>query len=115
MWLVRALARLGVQIVVISAVTILLALALAAVSAGSFHADARVLGIVFGCMLVAMAGVGRGSNVERFADRGVMQAAWGTIPGFDALKSHPEEPRLSPGAALFVSGIVLIALGVTIL
>src|SRR5690242_3319782 len=102
MWFVRAMARLAIQIVLISAATILLALILALVSAGSFHADARILGIVFGCMLLAMGAVGRGSNIERFADRGVMQAAWGTIPGFDAFQSHPEEPQLSPGAALVV-------------
>ena len=115
MWFVRSLARLAVQIVAISVVTILLSLILAAVSAGSFHSDARILAIVLGCMLLAMGGIGRGSNVERFADQGVMQVAWGSIPGFDALKSHPEEPRLSPGVALFVSGLVLVALGVTIL
>ena len=114
MWLVRSLSQLALQIVVICVVTILLALILAAVSAGGFHSDARILGIVFGCMLLAMGGIGRGSNVERFADRGVMQAAWGRIPGFDALQSHPEEPHLSPGAALFVSGLVLIALGTAV-
>jgi hypothetical protein len=115
MWLVRALARLAIQILVICAVTVVLALILALVSAGSFHSVARILGIVFGCMLLAMGAIGRGSNVERFADQGVMQAAWGTIPGFDAMKSHPEEPQLAPGPALFVSGLVLLALGVTIL
>jgi hypothetical protein len=60
-----------------------------------------------------MGGVGRGSNVERFSDQGVMQQVWGTIPGFDALQSHPEEPRINPGIVLFVSGLVLVALGVT--
>jgi xanthine/uracil permease len=115
MWLVRALARLVVQIVVISAVTVLLALLLATVSAGSFHSDGRVLGLVFGCMLLAMGGVGRGSNIERFSDQGVMQQVWGTIPGFDALQSHPDEPRLNPGIALFLSGLVLVALALTVL
>lgn len=117
MWILRSLARLVIQIVIISAVTILLALILAAVSAGSFHSVARILGIVLGCMLLAMGAIGRGSNVERFSDQGVLQAAWGTIPGFDALRvdAHPEEPRLSAGAALFLSGVVLIALGVTVL
>ena len=116
MWLVRVLTRLVVQVVLASVVTIVLALLLAVVSAGSFHSDARVLAIVFGCMLLAMGGVGRGSNVERFSDQGVMQQVWGTIPGFDAMmRSRPDEPRLNPGIVLFLSGLVLVALGVTVL
>jgi uncharacterized membrane protein len=49
-WFLRALARLVLQILVVSAVTIVLALILGALGAGSFHSDARVLAIVFGCM-----------------------------------------------------------------
>lgn len=106
--------RLVIRIVVISAVALILAAGLAVLGAGSFEANVRVLAIVLGCVLMAMGAVGRGSNVERFSDQGVMQAAWGTIPGFDALQSHPEEPHLSPGAALFLSGLVVVALGVTV-
>ncbi len=114
MWVFRELARLLVRVAVITAVTLALAGVLALVSAGSFLHDARVLCIVFGCMLFAMGGIGRGSNVERFADRGVMQAAWGTIPGFDALQSHPEEPHLAPGPALVLSGVALLAIGIAV-
>jgi hypothetical protein len=112
-WIVRELARLGLRVVVISAVVLVIGAGLALLGAGSFDANARVLGITLGCLLMAMGAVGRGSNIERFSDQGVMQAAWGTIPGFDALQSHPEEPHLSPGAALFLSGLVVVALGVT--
>jgi len=115
MWVVRELGRLVVRIAVIVAVALVLALVLAALGAGSFHGNARVFGLVFGCGLLAMGAVGRGSNIERFSDQGVMRAAWGKIPGFDALKSHPEEPQLAPGPALVVSGLVLIVLGVTVL
>jgi hypothetical protein len=114
-WVVRELARLLIRIAVIVGAALVVAVVLAALGAGSFHGDVRVLDIVLGCVLMAMGAVGRGSNVERFSDQGVMQAAWGKIPGFDALQSHPEEPHLAPGAALFLSGLVLVALGVTVL
>ena len=115
MWVARELGRLIATIVVIAGLALVLAIVIAALGAGSFHSDARVTSLVFGCVLLAMGAVGRGSNVERFSDQGVMQAAWGKIPGFDALQSHPEEPQLAPGAALFLSGLVLIALGLTLL
>jgi hypothetical protein len=114
-WIARELGRLVLRVVVISTVVLILGAGLALLGAGSFDANAKVLSIALGCILMAMGAVGRGSNVERFSDQGVMQAAWGTIPGFDALQSHPEEPHLSPGAALFLSGLVVVALGVSIL
>ena len=113
-WIVRELARLVVRVAVISAVVLIIGAVLALLGAGGFDANAQVLAIALGCILMAMGAVGRGSNIERFSDQGVMQAAWGTIPGFDALQSHPEEPHLSPGAALFLSGLVVVALGVTL-
>lgn len=103
-----------IRVLVITATTAALAGLLALVSAGSFMHDARLLSLALGCLLLAMGGIGRGSNVERFADRGVMQAAWGTIPGFDALRSHSEEPRLAAGPALVLSGAALIALGIAV-
>jgi hypothetical protein len=113
-WALRELARLVLRVVVISIVVLVIGAGLAVLGAGSFGANARVLAIVFGCILMAMGAVGRGSNLERYSDQGVMRAAWGTIPGFDALQSHPEEPHLSPGAALFLSGLVVVVLGVTV-
>jgi hypothetical protein len=47
-------------------------------------------------------------------DQGVTKAAWGTIPGFDALRPRPEDPKLAPGAVFFSSGLVLIVLGVAV-
>ena len=114
MWVVRELVRLVVRIVVCVVVALALAGLLAAVSAQSFAFDARILCIVIGCMLLAMAGVGSGSNLERYMDRNVTKVAWGTIPGFDASKRNPEDPTLSPGAALFCSGVVVIVVGVLI-
>jgi hypothetical protein len=114
MWVVRELVRLVLRIAIAAAAALLIALVLAVASAGSFMSDARILCLVLGCMLLAMAGVGRGSNVERFMDQGVTQAAWGTIPGFDALRPHPEDPKLAPGAVFFSSGLVLIVLGVAV-
>jgi hypothetical protein len=113
-WVVRELGRLVVRTVVIVGVTLVLAVALAVVGAGGFDRVLRVLAIAFGCLLLGMGAIGRGSNFERFSDQGAMQAAWGKIPGFDALKSHPDEPHLAPGPALALSGFVLIALGVTV-
>jgi len=114
MWLARELVRLVLRIVLAAAVALGAAGFLAAVGVGGFVPTARILCIVFGCMLLAMAGVGRGSNVERFMDQGVLQAAWGTIPGFDAMRSRPEDPTLAPGAIFFCAGLVVIAVGVLI-
>jgi hypothetical protein len=113
-WVVRELVRLVVRIAVCVVVALALAGLLAAVSAQGFAFDARILCIVIGCMLLAMAGVGSGSNVERYMDRNVTKVAWGTIPGFDAAKRNPEDPTLSPGAAFFCSGVVVIVVGVLI-
>ena len=112
MWVVRELVRLVMRIVVITAVTLGIAALLALVSVGSFDTSARILCIVVGCMLLAMAGVGRGSNVERYMDTSVQQAAWGNIPGFDAVRPRPEDPTLAPGAAFFCSGLALIVIGI---
>lgn len=114
MWIAHELGRLAVRVVVIAGATLVLAVVLAAVGAGGFHTDARALALAFGCMLLAMGAIGRGSNVERFADQGVLQAAWGKIPGFYPRASQSDDPRLAPGAALVLSGLVLIALGVTV-
>jgi hypothetical protein len=113
-WFVRELVRLVVRIVVCVVVALAIAGLLAAVSAQSFAFDARILCIVLGCMLLAMAGVGSGSNLERYMDRNVTKVAWGSIPGFDAAKRNPEDPTLSPGATFFLSGLVVIVVGVLI-
>jgi hypothetical protein len=116
MWVARELARLVVRIVVIAGIALLLAVLLAAFGAGGFLTDARAFSLLFGCVLLGMAAIGgRGSNIQRFADQGVMQAAWGNIPGFDALHPRPQDPTLAPAPALCLSGLALIALGVTIL
>lgn len=60
--------------------------------------------------------MGRGSNLERFSDYGATRAAWGKIPGFDpSLKVDPAEPSLSPGAAFFLSGLLLLVFGIAVL
>ena len=116
MWIARELARLVLRIGVIAGLTLALALVLAAFGAGSFHKNARVFALLCGCFLLGMAAIGgRGSNIQRFADQGVMQKAWGMIPGFDAIHPHPQDPTLAPAPAFFLSGLVLIALGVTVL
>jgi hypothetical protein len=62
-----------------------------------------------------MAGIGRGSNVERYADTNVTKIAWGTIPGFDSFaRRRPNEPTLAPGAVFFCAGIAVIAVGIFI-
>ena len=103
-----------IRIVVIALIASALAALLALATGGTFDHNARILYIVFGCFLLAMGGVGSGSNLERFMDTGVQQAAWGNIPGFDAVRARPEDPRIAPGAALFVSGVVLLALGIAV-
>jgi hypothetical protein len=66
-------------------------------------------------MLLAMGAIGRGSNVERYADANVTKIAWGTIPGFDAFaRRRPSEPTLAPGAVLFCSGLAVLAIGLAL-
>ncbi|HVU79506.1 MAG TPA: hypothetical protein VHC67_18165 [Gaiellaceae bacterium] len=114
MWILRELARLVLRVAIAAAVTTALAAFLALVGATPFMTAGRILCIVFGCMLLAMAGVGANSNVDRYMDQNVVKVAWGTIPGFDALKRHPEDPTLAPGAIFFCSGLVVIALGILV-
>lgn len=114
MWVVRELLRLVVRIAVCVAIALGIAAILAAVSSQGFTFDARILCIVIGCMLLAMAGVGSGSNLERYMDTSVTKVAWGVIPGFDASKRNPEDPTLAPGAAFFCSGLAVIVLGILI-
>ena len=45
----------------------------------------------------------------------VQQVAWGNIPGFDAVRRHPEDPSLAPGATFFCSGLVLLVIGIAVL
>jgi hypothetical protein len=111
-WLVRELVRLVLRIAAVVAVTALIAVILAAAGATPFLSAGRILCIVFGCMLLAMAGVGSGSNVDRYMSQSVLKVAWGTIPGFDAMRRNPEDPTLSPGAVFFCSGLAVIVLGV---
>jgi hypothetical protein len=111
-WLLRELIRLLIRIAVAASISFVIAAVLALVTGGSFTKDARIFTIVIGCMLLAMAGVGRGSNVERFMDQNVSFVFWGTIPGFNAMRPRGEDPTLAPGAAFFCSGLVLLALGI---
>jgi hypothetical protein len=111
-WFVREMVRLVVRIVIATIVALALAGILTAISSHSFATSARILCIVFGCMLLAMAGVGSGSNLERYMDRNVTKVAWGTIPGFDSNKRNPEDPTLSPGAVFVGSGVALLAIGI---
>ncbi|HZQ82682.1 MAG TPA: hypothetical protein VFB25_11975 [Gaiellaceae bacterium] len=114
MWVLRELVRLVVRIAVAAIVAFAIAGILAAIGVHAFSHDARITCIAIGCMLLAMAGIGRGSNFERSMDVGVQQAAWGNIPGFDAIRAKPEDPRLHPGVAFFCSGLILIGTGVLI-
>jgi hypothetical protein len=113
-WVLRELVRLVARIAVCVVVALAVAGLLAVVGTQGFTGTARILCIVFGCILLALAGVGSGSNLERYADRNVTKVAWGSIPGFDPAKRDPEDPTLSPGAAFFCSGLVVIVLGILI-
>ena len=114
MWLVRELVRLVARIALATAIALVLAVLLALVSSHGFTAAARILTITIGCVLLALAGVGRGSNIERYSTQNVTKIAWGVIPGFDGMRPKPEDPTLAPGAVFFVSGLALIALGVAV-
>lgn len=114
MWLVRELARLLLRIVLAAGIALALAAVLAAITGLPFTSSARYFCIALGCLLLAMAGIGRGGNVERYMDMSVTKRAWGRMPGFDALKPHPEDRTLTPGAVFFASGLVVIAIGAVI-
>ncbi len=115
MWILRELVRLLVRVVLAAAIALALAGILAVVGVNGFVPTARILCIVFGCMLLAMAGVGRGSNVERYADQNVTKVIWGTIPGFDSFTPRrPNVPTLAPGPVFSFAGVAVIAVGIFI-
>ena len=40
---------------------------------------------------------------------------WGRIPGLSTLQAHGEDRTLAPGAVFFVTGALLLALGLFVL
>jgi hypothetical protein len=111
-WVLRALARLAVQIGIATAV----ALALAAVQA-PFRRDSFVDGLVVslylvGGFLLVLGAVG-GSSLGRVADASARQEAWGRVPGLPAWAERREgEPVPSASAVLVATGIALVSLAV---
>lgn len=111
MWVLRELLRLVERIAIAFAVAFALAALWAALSKHGFWFDFRNTCWIIGAILILMAGVGRGSNVERMMDASITQAAWGRVPGVDPLKVNPEDPTLTPGAVFVGAALVLFVVG----
>lgn len=111
----RELVRLATAIVLGAAIALALAAILAVSSVGgSFSTNLRIAFLLVGCVVLAMAGVGRGSNLERYSDSSVTKVLWGTLPGIGVLrtKPSPDERSLTAGAVFVGVAVVLLALGV---
>ena len=111
MWVFRELLRLVERIAIAFVAAFALAGLWAALSKHGFWLDFRNTCWLVGAFLIAMAGVGRGSNMERYMDSSITQAAWGRVPGVDPLKLNPEDPTLTPGAVFVGSALVLFVVG----
>jgi hypothetical protein len=115
MWMIGELFRLIEKVVIGFLVALTLAALWAAASEHSFKFDLRNTSLIVGAFAILMGAIGRGSNFDRGMDFGVTQAAWGRIPGLSTIKRTGEDPTLSPGAVLVLTGAALIAFAVAAL
>ena len=115
MWLVRELIRLVEKIALGFVIALLIALVWAALSGHAFVHDLRNTCLLVGAFTLVMAGMGRGTPVERRLDYGITEKAWGTIPGVSPLKFNPEDPTLTPAAVFVGTGLALLAFGLFVL
>jgi hypothetical protein len=103
------------------AVTVAIMLAIAAVASallaivrgGGFVEGLRIMTLLIGALLVIMGTAGGG--LSRAADASARGAMIGRVPGIPSwAESQSNEPQVSGGAALVVSGLALVAVGLLI-
>ena len=115
MWTARELARVVVRVALGFVLALAVAAVWAAIGDGGFEDDLRRTCLAVGCLALLMAGIGRGSNFERAMAYTPTEQFWGRIPGLSTLQAHGEDGTLAPGAAFFVTGALLLALGLFVL
>ena len=111
MWFFRELIRLAERIALAFIVALVIAELRALAVGGDTWRGFKVSCLIIGALLFLMAAIGRNNNFERRLDAGIVEAAWGRIPGVSALHGNPEDPKLTPGAVLGGAGIALLAVG----
>jgi hypothetical protein len=111
MWVLRELIRLGERIASAFIVALVIAELRAIAVGGDTWRGFKVSCLIIGALLFLMAAIGRNNNFERRLDAGIVEAAWGRIPGVSTLHGNPEDPKLTPGAVLGGAGIALLAVG----
>jgi hypothetical protein len=110
-WVLRELIRLGERIAIAFIVALVIAELRAIAVGGDTWRGFKVSCLIIGALLFLMAAIGRNNNFERRLDAGIVEAAWGRIPGVSTLHGNPEDPKLTPGAVLGGAGIALLAVG----
>ena len=111
MWFLREMIRLAERIALAFIVALVIAELRALAVGGDTWRGFKVSCLIIGALLFLMAAIGRNNNFERRLDAGIVEAAWGRIPGVSALHGNPEDPKLTPGAVLGGAGIALLAVG----
>jgi hypothetical protein len=114
MWVVRELLRLVFQIVLASAIAIIVAGIWAFVAGGDFTHAMRVMLLFVGCFLILLAGAG---NRTSATSRSTLD--WRIFAGIrgrlsPTVTAPPGQPTLTAGAVFIGSGAVLIVLGVIV-
>jgi hypothetical protein len=112
MWVVRELSRLLVRIAVVVGIASLIAEVRALAAGGDFFHTWRITVLLLGCLTLLRAGAGaRGTASARRVNWGIMTPGRGGILSRPVF-AHVEGPQLTGSAVFFISGLVLIALGV---
>ncbi len=111
MWIFRELARLVFQIAFAAAVAVLIAGAWALIS-GDFFANVRIMFLLFGGLLILLAGAGnRGSMTNQTFSWGVLSGIRGYGLLAPVFTPRPGEPTLTSSAVFMGSGAVLLVVG----
>ena len=116
MWVVRELTRLLVQIVVATAIAAGVAGLWALAANGNLVSDLRLSFLLFGCLLLLLAGAGNRATASG------RRMTYGVIGGFRStfgrlappVNPKPGEPTLTASAVFVGSALALIALGVAV-
>jgi hypothetical protein len=112
-WVVRALARMALTVAVVLAIAAAASALLALVRGGGFVDDLQTMTLLVGALLVVMGTAGGG--LSRAADASARGAMIGRVPGIPSwAESQSNEPQVSGGATLVVSGLALIVLGLVL-
>lgn len=115
MWIFRELARLLWTIAVVAAVASAIAGLWALASTGNLVRDLRIGYLLFGALLILLAGAGAGRSTVQGR---IMTYTWFTgIRGYGMLspgRARPGQPTLTASAVLVGSGLLLIALGAVV-